>query len=176
MEMKRWNLIFSGLCLALVFSVSSVEAQHCGMCQKCDQDGDLEIRASTFCAKKCGSATDTADNEDLGNCPVDGDGGDDATYSLEFLDPITGDNGTDPWTEHSTNNIGFAVHHNTATTNVDLSFFAHMGNNDGDPCFDGGADFLDGHTFRVSQMQAFKGRGGRPEVWFWIHAQTVNDD
>ena len=27
MEKKRWSLIFIGLCLALVFSVSSVEAQ-----------------------------------------------------------------------------------------------------------------------------------------------------
>jgi len=62
METKRWNLIFSGLCLALVFSVSSVEAQRqCDPCHRCDQDGDGFIGASSFCLRKCGVSDDEND-------------------------------------------------------------------------------------------------------------------
>ena len=42
MEKKRWVLIFIGLCLALIFSMSPVEAQmhHCEAGNFCDRDGD----------------------------------------------------------------------------------------------------------------------------------------
>jgi len=46
MEKKRWSLIFIGLCLALVFSVSSVEAQR-----SCDGDGDGFVKDTSKCRK-----------------------------------------------------------------------------------------------------------------------------
>ena len=52
MEKKRWSLIFIGLCLALVFSVSSVEAQQHHLCEAflfCDQDGDGIFRDHQRC-------------------------------------------------------------------------------------------------------------------------------
>jgi len=44
MEKNRWSLIFIGLCLALVFSVSSVEAQ-----KNCDFDEDGFIKDTNKC-------------------------------------------------------------------------------------------------------------------------------
>jgi len=53
MEKNRWSLIFIGLCLALVFSVSPVEAQMHHLCEPgtfCDQDGDDFYRDHQRCA------------------------------------------------------------------------------------------------------------------------------
>jgi len=61
MERKRWVLILMALCLALVFSVSSVEAQE--MCEapsgetwppivnedRCDRDGDCYVKNNRSC-------------------------------------------------------------------------------------------------------------------------------
>ena len=44
MENKNWTLIFSALCLALVFSVSPVEAQ-----KSCDADFDLYVKDTKKC-------------------------------------------------------------------------------------------------------------------------------
>ena len=60
MEKKRWCLILMALCLALVFSVSSVEAQQCvaggAMFDwdeisnpRCDRDGDCYVRNNNRC-------------------------------------------------------------------------------------------------------------------------------
>ena len=46
MENKRWSLILMALCLALVFSVSSVEAQ-----QSCDRDNDGWLKDTRNCGK-----------------------------------------------------------------------------------------------------------------------------
>ncbi len=47
MEKNRWSLIFIGLCLAFVFSVSSVEAQ-----KNCDEDGDGYAKDTTNAVKE----------------------------------------------------------------------------------------------------------------------------
>jgi len=52
MEKNRWSLIFIGLCLALVFSVSPVEAQMHHLCERgafCDQDSDDVYRDHARC-------------------------------------------------------------------------------------------------------------------------------
>jgi len=49
MEKKRWVFIFSALCLALVFSVSSVEGQ-----KDCDADGDFYVKDTNKCRKLLG--------------------------------------------------------------------------------------------------------------------------
>jgi len=63
MEKKRWSLIFIGLCLALVFSMSPVEAQMHHMCvafQFCDQDGDGLFRVHSRC-EHCFEGEDPGD-------------------------------------------------------------------------------------------------------------------
>ncbi len=58
MEKKRWSLIFIGLCLALIFSVSSVEAQDipeiCKAMAFCDRDMDTYFKDH----KRCVDCTD----------------------------------------------------------------------------------------------------------------------
>ena len=52
MEKKRWVLILMALCLALVFSVSSVEAQQHHLCfagSFCDQDSDTFFKNHRRC-------------------------------------------------------------------------------------------------------------------------------
>ena len=50
MEKKRWVFIFSALCLALAFSVSSVEAQDiCTQGDFCDSDHDKFFRDHKRC-------------------------------------------------------------------------------------------------------------------------------
>ena len=176
METKRWNLIFSGLCLALVFSVSSVEAQRqCEPCHRCDQDGDFFIGESSFCQRKCLDPFN--DDNDLDAsipgggptpvvCPVDDDGGNDPTYSLAFNTPIAGNNGMDPWGRHNRNEIQLAGF-GPFTTNLNLNFFRDRPSlPNGDICFE-----LD-KEYNPTFMQVFRGRRGRPEYWFWVFALT----
>jgi len=75
MEKNRWSLIFIGLCLALVFSVSSVEAAD--KCEaggiefpwdeishpRCDRDGDCYVRNNNRCI---------SDNPPASNDPLEG--------------------------------------------------------------------------------------------------------
>jgi len=53
MEKNRWSLIFIGLCLALVFSVSSVEAQLCKKGNFCDRDRDGFFKDHHRCVPLC---------------------------------------------------------------------------------------------------------------------------
>jgi len=73
MEKKRWSLIFIGLCLALVFSVSPVEAQmhhDCSKCAHCDRDGDGRIKDTPPCINSCeGFPIDLNDREPFDNEP-----------------------------------------------------------------------------------------------------------
>jgi len=75
MEKNRWSLIFIGLCLALAFSVSPVEAQLCDMGAFCDRDGDGYIkdhRRCTACleaAVELGKGLDCDDDD--GDVPED---------------------------------------------------------------------------------------------------------
>ena len=69
-EKNRWSLIFIGLCLALAFSVSPVEAQMhhtCEMGAVCDRDGDGFFRDQKRCFESCAvSDPDLVDcNEDI---------------------------------------------------------------------------------------------------------------
>jgi len=78
MEKNRWSLIFIGLCLALAFSVSSVEAQleNCNKCGRCDRDGDREIKDTKPCQELCVGLelpTDLNDG-DAGMCGDSDDG------------------------------------------------------------------------------------------------------
>ena len=59
MEKNRWSLIFIGLCLALAFSVSPVEAQ-----KDCDADGDGYFKATNKCDRLGGSLGDDDDDTD----------------------------------------------------------------------------------------------------------------
>ena len=61
MERKRWVLILMALCLAFVFSVSSVEAQLCEQGNFCDRDGDTLSRDHQRCTA-CDGPIDTNDN------------------------------------------------------------------------------------------------------------------
>jgi len=60
MEKKGWSLIFIGLCLALVFSVSSVEAQD----DPCDKDGDNWVKNTRRCVPRLGEGFDGIDCND----------------------------------------------------------------------------------------------------------------
>lgn len=46
MEKKKWSLIFIGLCLALVFSMSPVEAQ-----KDCNEDNDDYVKDTGKCRR-----------------------------------------------------------------------------------------------------------------------------
>ena len=139
MEMKRWSMVFSGLCLALVFSVSSVEAQHCGLCQKCDQDGDGIIRKSNFCERKCGTAEDEQDDDLTGACSG-GDGGT-AKYTVTLTVNVKGASDIDGWSSTQARNkiINLDAHspHSNMPMTLDLNFYAQMTTEVGDwsKCF-----------------------------------------
>ena len=70
MEKTRWVLIFSVLCLALVFSISPVEAQE--VCNpeivdpdRCDQDGDCFIKRTGRCRSLNSEAPIDCDDSDV---------------------------------------------------------------------------------------------------------------
>ncbi len=71
MEKKRWVLILMALCLALAFSVSSVEAQ-----KTCDEDGDFFVKETNKCLKLLVAESETYEGidcddtvwNDLNNC------------------------------------------------------------------------------------------------------------
>jgi len=68
MEKKRWSLIFIGLCLALVFSVSPVEAEihhDCTLCAHCDRDGDGDIKDTPPCIANCVDVIRPEDRPDI---------------------------------------------------------------------------------------------------------------
>ena len=70
MEKKRWSLIFIGLCLALAFSVSPVEAQ-----KECDADDDSFVKDTNKCRRQnpdetefdCNDNVSSDDNTDCGD-------------------------------------------------------------------------------------------------------------
>jgi len=84
MEKNRWVLIFIGLCLALVFSMSPVEAQmhhDCGVCAHCDRDGDTLIKDTPPCRTNCPDfMIDPNDREPDGGGPNMCRGGDSETF------------------------------------------------------------------------------------------------
>ncbi len=102
MEKKRLGLIYSGLCLALVFSVSSVEAANqCEPCERCDRDGDSFIKNSQPCINKCGlndqEMFDPNDTDPLNpgsgtivGCTV-GEDGDIGLYTVVLTGAVTSD-------------------------------------------------------------------------------------
>jgi len=106
MEKKRWVLIFSALCLALVFSVSSVEAQkpECvdlidGIThdwsqiqepERCDKDGDCFLKRNRFCQRLNDDPMipidcDDNDYDPFNNCRGDGGGGSGSGGLPEFV-------------------------------------------------------------------------------------------
>jgi len=86
MEKKRWVLMFSALCLALAFSVSSVEAQDpCTQGDFCDSDHDTFFRDHKRC--DCGPIIDCNDNDPaIGGPPCDG--GDEDTKTSKKSIPL----------------------------------------------------------------------------------------
>ena len=92
MEKKRWVLIFSAVCLALVFSVSSVEAQICDPGAFCDRDGDTFIRDHRKCMECFGEIDcDDSASSNVNSC-VDVDSG--MTFSVDVL---AGSGGVSPF-------------------------------------------------------------------------------
>lgn len=86
MEKKRIGLIFSGLCLALALSVSSVEGQ-CAPCEKCDRDGDGLIKDTKPCIKLCGGPPDL-DDRDAAFCDGSDDGSKATSVFVTFDDAL----------------------------------------------------------------------------------------
>ncbi len=79
------TVLAATLGLALVFSVSSAEAQKlCEPCQKCDKDGDGLIWDRPFCLNKCDGDPDVLGDSDAAFCSVD-----DIVFSL-FSVTLTG--------------------------------------------------------------------------------------
>ena len=94
MAKKRWSLIFSALCLALVFSVSSVEAQEqeteeiCMVGNFCDRDMDGFIRVHNRCMA-CLGMTDCDDSIDGNDCAEIESG---TTFSVDVVEGSGGSN------------------------------------------------------------------------------------
>ena len=90
MEKKRWVLILMALCLALVFSVSSVEAQDiCFKGEFCDRDEDGFPKDHNRCVECLGVFEtefdcDDSDNSDENDCAEIESG---TTFSVVLLEP-----------------------------------------------------------------------------------------
>jgi len=76
MEKNRWSLIFIGLCLALAFSVSSVEAEN-----KCDKDNDRYVKA------RPSSCLDLLIPRNLNFIGIDCDDNNDEVLACEHANP-----------------------------------------------------------------------------------------
>ncbi len=179
MEKKRWGLIYSGLCLALVFSVSSVEAANqCEPCERCDQDGDTFIKDSQPCRNKCGSANlDPNDTDPLipggafAACTV-GEDGDIALYTVELTGDVTSDSAA--WrgsASDSSKTISLPVF-NPGGMMLDLSTLVTDNAELTTTCFPGAGMTL----LRAAQINSKNVRGPDDEAigMFWFDGK--NDD
>jgi len=86
MEKKRLGLIFIGLCLALIFSMSSVEAQDI---DPCDRDGDSYVKNTKKCLDREGEFLGIDCNDNKGEFTDDcgGSGGGEAKVKICHKQP-----------------------------------------------------------------------------------------
>ena len=168
------TVLAAALGLALVFSVSSAEAQKlCEPCQRCDNDGDGLIQDRPFCTKKCDGLVD--DDDSVGDpelCPVDGDVFINL-YTVELTGPVTGEEAN--WNGSSGGDTIQLPVFNLLNVALDLSFFAAMG--EGDVCFPGAGNTVLFAAHIASKN--IKGGGGLQAIgrfWFEGGTSVVPDD
>ena len=178
MEKKRWGLIFSGLCLALVFSVSSVDAQKiCEPCQRCDRDGDGEIQNTGSCIKKCapdGVVDDDDHDAEENNCSVEDedDGNFNSLFTVEFMGPEM-KGGPAHWIGSTSGGrtINLPVFNELGVA-LDLSFFAGE-ITDGNNCFNTVHSVNMTVLFAASlQSKNVKGPDDQAIGMFWFDGKT----
>ncbi len=182
MEKKRWGLIYSGLCLALVFSVSSVDAQKiCEPCQRCDRDGDGEIQNTGSCIKKCapdGVVDDDDHDAEENNCSVEDedDGNFNSLFTVEFMGPEM-KGGPAHWIGSTSGGrtINLPVFNELGVA-LDLSFFAGE-ITDGNNCFNTVHSVNMTVLFAASlQSKNVKGPDDQAIGMFWFDGKTNHSE
>jgi len=176
MEKKRWMFIFSALCLALAFSVSSVEARldKCEPCGSCDQDGDGLTRPSRGCINSCGGEIDV-DDSGTAMCE-EGDPDTFNLYQVTLSAPVSSSSAT--WEDKTSGEgwIGTPVH-NPGEMAVDLSFFQGKFVA-GSECFpnddEGMVTILNGAQLQVKNVKGMD----EPQAFLtlWLQGGTKEED
>ncbi len=183
MEKKRWVLILMALCLALVFSVTSVEARG-----SCDADGDGFVKDTRKCRKLIGEPgidgidlndRDCAIPEEDG-CDNGGGGGSDdrVPYNVEIGGSLGGNvrgvnqsgGNNDTWfgPHPSRKSIGRGFR-SGPVFELDMSYFIDFFNTSVSPWGPRGTGCFGSDPVRLfPQAHVKRGGGGRAEGHLWF--------